>query len=237
MRVCTERREGGQFHPHPSFPLFPARNGPLGFVLRRRRPLGRATAWLFCPRECCTLKAVRQYTQSMAIEWRRCWVCEVCAFVWLKIGEQPPAQCASKACRSRLWNASARAVPVQAGPKIIEPRQVEANSPPSARPSRSSFPRRGKAARSPEAAGAPALNPADHVQPASSLPSFPAPAGAQVSCVRPGQSVVQPSDGAVEPSRFAQVVKALSTPHAFGARCPHDYANWLGCPECNPPRR
>ena len=126
---------------------------------------------------------------------------------------------------------------MQAGPKIIEPRQVEASSPPSARPSRSSFPRRGKAARSPKAASAPALNPADHVQAASSLPPVPLPIDAQVSCVRPDKSVVQPSDGAGAPSRFAQVVKAISTPHAFGARCPHDYANWLGCPECNPPRR
>ncbi len=171
------------------------------------------------------------------IEWRRCLVCEVCEFAWLKQGEELPDNCASQKCRSRKWNASARVVPVQAGPKIIEPRQVEESSPPTARSGRSSFPRRGKAARSPKAAAEPVLNPADHVQSAASLPPVSSPVDAQVSCVRPDQSVVQPSDGAGEPSRFAQVVKALSTPHAFGARCPHDYANWLGCPECNPPRR
>jgi hypothetical protein len=91
--------------------------------------------------------------------------------------------------------------------------------------------------QAPKAASAPAINPADHVQPASSLPPVPILAGGQVSRVRPDQSVVQPSNSAVEPSRFAQVVKALSTPHAFGARCPHDWVNWLSCPECNPPRR
>jgi hypothetical protein len=205
----------------------------VGASRTRRRGLGRATAWLFCPRECCTLNAVRLYTRSMAIEWRRCWVCEVCGFVWLKTGEQPPAQCASKLCRSRRWNTAQ----VQPAPQVEQPHQVEANSPTSARSGCSTLPPRGKAAKTLKAAAAPAINPADHVQPASSLPPVPIPAGEPVSCVRPGQSLVQPSDGAGAPSRFAQVVKALSTPHAFGARCPHDFANWLACPVCNPARR
>ena len=168
------------------------------------------------------------------IEWARICVCEVpgCGHRWLPVGD-PSAVRRCARCKSIKWSRSQ----VQAGPKIIEPRQVEASSPPSARPSRSSFPRRGKAARSPKAASAPALNPADHVQAASSLPPVPLPIDAQVSCVRPDQPVVQPSDSAGAPSRFAQVVQALSTPHAFGERCPHGYANWLTCPDCHPARR
>ena len=164
-------------------------------------------------------------------------MCEVCGFVWLKTGEQPPAQCASKLCRSRLWNTSARAQVQQPGPKIIKPRQVEVNSPPTARSGRSNFPRRGKAARSPKAAAEPALNPADHVQPASSLSPVAIPAGDSVSRVRPDDALIVSEPPAVEPSRFAYLVEQLSTPRKIGARCPHDWANWLACPECNPPRR
>jgi len=66
------------------------------------------------------------------IEWRRCLVCEVCGFAWLKQGEQLSDNCASQKCRSRKWNASARA---QVQPSAVEQGQ-EANPAP-ADPSRS----------------------------------------------------------------------------------------------------
>jgi hypothetical protein len=176
----------------------------------------------------------------LMIEWRKVNVCEVCGWSWLPLVDGPPAlHCPSRKCRAHRsrWNASAERAQVQPAPQVEQPHQVEASSPPSAHSGRSTLPRRGKASKTPKAAAAPALNPTDHVQPTSSLPPVSSPIGGQVSCVRPDQSVVQPSDNAAAPSRFAQVVKELSTPHAFGARCPHDFANWLACPDCNPPRR
>lgn len=41
----------------------------------------------------------------MPQELKPCWVCAICKHVWLKEGERAPLQCASKKCRSRLWNA------------------------------------------------------------------------------------------------------------------------------------
>jgi len=146
----------------------------------------------------------------LMIEWRKVNVCEVCGWSWLPLVDGPPAlHCPSRKCRAHRsrWNASAERAQVQPAPQVEQPHQVEASSPPSAHSGR------------------------------STLPPVSSPIGGQVSCVRPDQSVVQPSDNAAAPSRFAQVVKALSTPHAFGARCPHDFANWLACPDCNPPRR
>jgi hypothetical protein len=168
------------------------------------------------------------------IEWARICVCEVpgCGHRWLPVGD-PSAVRRCARCKSIKWNRSQ----VQPAPQVEQPRQVEVSSPTSARPSQSSFPRRGKATRTLKASPVPAVSPADLVRPASSLPPVPIPVGVQVSCVRSDQSVVQPSNPAGAPSRFAQVVKSLSTPHTFGARCPHDWVNWLSCPECNPPRR
>jgi hypothetical protein len=157
----------------------------------------------------------RAYTCHM-IEWRRCLVCEVCGFAWLKQGEQLPDNCASQKCRSRKWNASARA---QVQPSAVEQGQ-EANPAPVILPCPTQ-PRRSAGKR----------------QRKASASADPSRSGGQVSPVRSGQVEIVSPSGAGNPARFAQLVEQLGAPHKFGERCPHGWANWLTCSDCNPARR
>jgi hypothetical protein len=157
----------------------------------------------------------RAYTCHM-IEWRRCLVCEVCGFAWLKQGEQLPDNCASQKCRSRKWNASARA---QVQPSAVEQGQETNPAPVTSRTQ--AQPRRQPGKR----------------QRKASAPADPSRSGGQVSPVRSGQVEIVSPSGAGNPARFAQFVEQLGAPHKFGERCPHGWANWLTCPTCNPARR
>ena len=167
-----------------------------------------------------------RYTHSMAIEWRKCWVCEVCGFAWLQMSESMPPQCVSGKCRSRRWTTKAKQ---SATPKPVELLHVE---PPQADPLKP----RSKPAPHAKPVTRSQVQPRYHLQTAASLPTLTGPDEIQPPPVRLDQPLMQAASPVDESAKLAQIVKTLSTPHRVGEMCPHHYANWMQCPDCRPRR-
>jgi hypothetical protein len=198
---------------------------PRRCPVTRRWKVGQARTRRICRRVQGYSFSLCRYTRFM-IEWRRCWVCELCGFAWIKSSETPPAQCVSGRCRSRKWNASGKQ-----GADPVEMKTGAATTPPS------------KIAPAlvevmPPAAPVPTLP----VVPASQLP-VPVPRSRQprtvrrqVSPVRPDQSKTVAPRSDEMPAKFIQLAAMLEHPHKVGEQCAHGWASWFQCPTCNPRR-
>jgi hypothetical protein len=40
----------------------------------------------------------------------KCWKCDVCGYIWLKVGRRRPVQCPNRRCRTRKWNVAVKVV-------------------------------------------------------------------------------------------------------------------------------
>ena len=152
----------------------------------------------------------------MAIQWAKCWACEVCGFLWQKTGDTPPKQCASQVCRSRRWNASATPGKQSPAPAPLSPSQP---SPVTRSPRRI-------IGRPPQLAAAAQMQP---------LPS--APVQQPNLRVRSDESAVVPALRPSAPPALARLADALATSRKVGEKCAHGFANWMLCATCNPRSR